>query len=150
MKTFPCIIMDIDGTLANAEHRVHLLNRESGGKPDWPAFLAAAKDDVANPEIVALNNTMARAYEVIVVTGRSEDDREMTENWLMKFNVNYSQLWMRPAGDRRQDTEVKAEILRELREMGYEPLFAVEDRASVTKMWRENGVRCLQVCEGDY
>jgi uncharacterized HAD superfamily protein len=149
--------MDIDGTLANAEHRIHLLPKSptfesTGLTPDegWLAFYAEAKNDTINHEIRELNNLMAMRYEIIIITGRPETEREMTEAWLQKHNINYSQLLMRPAGDRRPDTVIKKELLDELRELTYEPLFAVEDRAGVTAMWRENGVRCLQVCEGNY
>lgn len=147
-----CVIMDIDGTLSNADHRVHLIRGH--GKPteapNWEAFLAAAVDDTPNAEIVTLNNKMAENFPVIIVTGRSEVQEEMTVAWLAKHGIDYDKLFMRPAGDRRSDTVIKLEILNEIRAMGYEPMFAVEDRASVTAMWRSQGIRCLQVCEGDY
>jgi hypothetical protein len=147
-----CVIMDIDGTLANADHRVHLIRDEKRAldSPNWEAFLAAAADDVPNPEIVILSNKLAESYPVFMVTGRSENERAMTEDWLVRHGIDYDKLLMRGKHDRRHDTVIKVEILEEIREWGYEPLFAVEDRAAVTAMWRANGVRCLQVCEGNY
>jgi hypothetical protein len=148
------VIMDIDGTLANAEHRLHLLGRLHDPKvetpPDWKAFLAAAKDDVAHREIVELNNAMSERALVFVVTGRNARDEGMTRAWLRDSNVLYDRLYMRGVEDRRCDTEVKREILDHIRGEGFEVLFAVEDRKRVTAMWREAGVRCLQVCEGEY
>lgn len=150
----PCVIMDIDGTLANADHRVHLIRDVASGQkktsPNWPAFLAAAEHDAPNPEIVFLNNLVCREVPVFIVTGRGREDEAMTIEWLKRHGVDYDKLFMRRVGDRRQDVEIKKEILDLIRSSGFEPLFAVEDRASVTAMWRENGVRCLQVCEGDY
>ncbi len=149
-----CILMDIDGTLANAEHRVHLIPRDGTPPeqvgPAWQAFFDLSHADTVNDEIKALNNAMAAVTTVFMVTGRPETDRENTRRWLAQNGIHYARLFMRPAGDRRPDTIVKAEVLARIRALGYEILFAVEDRASVTKMWRENGVRCLQVCEGDY
>ena len=150
------VIMDIDGTLANAEHRVHLLPsaRPDDPRPSdelWQEFFDQAPFDTPNWEIVALNNAMrAAGYDIIVVTGRSERERQMTKNWFNLWNIQWDELHMRSADDKRHDTEVKAEILAELRARGMEVVFAVEDRATVTAMWRANGVRCLQVCEGDY
>ncbi|SER26378.1 HAD superfamily, subfamily IIIB (Acid phosphatase) [Faunimonas pinastri] len=150
----PCIIMDIDGTLSNAEHRVHLLGGRTNSAidqaPDWEAFLAAAADDTVNEEIKLLNNAMSAHVPVFICTGRKDDQLEMTSAWLKKFGITYNFLLMRDRRDRRPDTEIKKEMLDQIRETGFEPLFAVEDRKSVTAMWRENGVRCLQVCEGDY
>jgi len=155
------VIMDIDGTLANAEHRLHLLPTDDNihqaiaeGRMTkdsaWRDFLTAAKDDVPNPEIVALNNTMHDHALIFVVTGRDQRDEAMTREWLMNAGVIHDRLYMRPLGDRRCDTVVKAEILEAIRAEGFQVLFAVEDRKRVTAMWRANGVRCLQVCEGDY
>jgi len=155
------VIMDIDGTLANAEHRMHLLpaNRciqrdtaEGRLRTDeaWREFLAAAVNDVPNREIVTLNNAMAQHALIFVVTGRGEEDREVTQRWLAAAGVEYDRLYMRPAGDRRQDCAVKKEILDTIRGEGFEVIMAVEDRKRVVAMWRANGVRCLQVCEGDY
>jgi len=151
----PCIIMDIDGTLANAAHRLHLLPKgthETGRAPDasWETFFAAADGDSVHEEIRALNNQMAERYAVFMVTGRRESQRAQTEAWLKKHDIHYHYLIMRPDGDYRKDYEVKREILTAIRGMGFEPLFAVEDRKSVTQMWREAGLRCLQVCEGEY
>ena len=32
------IIFDVDGTIADVEHRRHLVNGDKGFKPDWNAF----------------------------------------------------------------------------------------------------------------
>jgi hypothetical protein len=47
------------------------------------------------------------------------------------------------------DLDVKRMALSDLREK-YSIWFAVEDRAAVVKMWREEGIMCLQNCEGNY
>lgn len=142
-----CVIMDIDGCLANGEHRIHLLPANGGS---WETFLAAAADDTTHPEIVLLNNLLCEALPVFIVTGRGQEQEAMTVDWLARHAISYDKLYMRPRGDRRPDTTIKQEILGEVRAAGFEPLFAIEDRATVTAMWRENGVRCLQVCEGNY
>src|SRR5690606_36878165 len=78
----PCIIMDIDGTLANAAHRIHLLPKSQGFEktgltPDegWQAFYDEAKNDTVNAEIRELNNITGRIYEIMIVTGRPENER---------------------------------------------------------------------------
>lgn len=143
-----CVIMDIDGTLANADHRIHLL---LGEKKDWPAFLAAAPGDSVNEEIKILNNTLYQDNVIVICTGRNEKTRAETEKWLADNGISYDHLLMRPADDFSEDTIVKKAMLDQVRgEMGLVPLFAVEDRKKVAAMFRENGVRCLHVCEGDY
>ena len=59
-------------------------------------------------------------------------------------------LFMRKAGDRRDDSVIKKEMLVQLRIAGFNPVMVFEDRDRVVKMWRENGVRCMQVANGDF
>ena len=150
-----CIIMDIDGTLADASHRLHLLpsKRRDESKPPseaWREFYLASEHDGVIEEIRILNNKLAEEYPVFLCTGRSDTDKALTLKWLRRHDIRWNGIYMRKSGDHRPDTVVKKEMLDQIRSNGFEPLFAVEDRAGVTKMWRDNGVRCLQVCEGDY
>jgi hypothetical protein len=45
---------------------------------------------------------------------------------------------------------VKREIYRNLIEPKHNVWFVLDDRNSVVKMWREIGLTCLQVEEGNY
>ena len=146
MKT---VIFDMDGTLADISHRVHHVRRK---KKDWRAFHKGIPDDVPNPAIVSLYQTLWRSgvYDIQIVTGRNEAHRAATESWLDNHDIPFSNVTMRADNDYRSDTVVKAEILRRFRDEGKDVLFAVDDRAGVTAMWRENGVTCLQCAEGNF
>lgn len=156
----PIYIFDLDGTLANAEHRVHLIQ---GPKKDWKAFFAAAKDDTPIDSVIRTMQTLHQSgAEIWVWTGRSDEVREDTAAWLLKycqFNANsfFSNLcsperfMMRKAGDYRPDHVIKAEWLSMLDPPVYNRLTAVfEDRDRVVEMWRAAGVTCFQVAKGEF
>lgn len=147
MKTLIC---DLDGTLCNAKHRIHHIEKNP---KDWKSFFESARSDETNMWCLELMGSMRRSgYRILFVTGRGEEDRDLTERWLhdnVPWFIKYGEsahpgLLMRPAGDRRPDYEVKAEIYRELIEPKYHVLFVVEDRGSVVRMWRELGLTVLQ------
>jgi len=145
------IIFDIDGTIANCEHRIQWVR----SKPkNWPAFNRAMKDDTPNWDIVWLLRTFHNAgVTILISSGRSEDDRIVTENWLNNVaNISglYSKLYMRSSKDNRRDDIVKSEILDQMRADGYNPTMAIDDRNSVCQMWRARGIRCLQVAPGNF
>jgi hypothetical protein len=75
-----------------------------------------------------------------------ETHREMTEDWLRQHKVRYHSMHMRATGDYRKDEIVKLEMLKHIRGGGYQVEFAVDDRPTVVKMWRANGVPCF-VCD---
>lgn len=153
------IICDLDGTLCDCTHRVHLVQKEDGNglkkKPDWDAFYAGVRDDRVNdPVLFVLDAFMSktRPCEVIFCTGRPERCREDTEWWLfhfMGFGVNYYTLLMRADGDYRADYIVKQEMLDKYIDKD-RVLFVLDDRQQVVDMWRRNGLPCFQVAPGNF
>lgn len=156
----PLYIFDLDGTLANAEHRVHHIN---GATKDWRAFFAAAKDDTPLAGAIATLKALRRgSAEVWIWTGRSDEVRNETLAWLYKhadFDADpmlvafYApeRFLMRKAGDHRLDHVIKYEWLANLEPPERNRLTAVfEDRSRVVAMWREAGVPCFQVAPGEF
>jgi FMN phosphatase YigB (HAD superfamily) len=153
LLNIPTILFDIDGTLANIEHRTHFV---SGKKKDFDAFNEAMVDDVPNEPIVTLLNSLEHKFQIVYVTGRLERYREVTE----KFLEGVKQWWthdlyllMRPDDQRYiPDYEVKQKLLDEiLAEIDKDNIvFAVDDRSRVVKMWRDNDITTLQVADGNY
>lgn len=143
MNRKECVIFDIDGTLANLEHRRHLVTQHP---KDWPEFFRRIVDDVPMPQTVFLNRLLDKHSNmpIFLASGRSENERADTEAWLARAGVRHSGLFMRPAGDYRKDTIIKEEILAQIRAQGYEPWLIFDDRECVTEMWRKNGLFVLQ------
>ncbi len=59
-------------------------------------------------------------------------------------------LYMRKAGDHRDDDKLKIEMLARVRADGFDPIMAFDDRNRVVKAWREAGIPCAQVADGDF
>jgi hypothetical protein len=55
---------------------------------------------------------------------------------------------MRKDKDYRPDTKVKAEMLETLRNQGFNPVMAFDDRPSVIRMWKEHGLTVADVGDG--
>ena len=154
-KNVPTVIFDIDGTLADIEHRRHFV---SGKKKDFNAFNSAMSDDVLNVPVVELHKMCHNAgYQIIYCTGRMEKDRHVTIKFLKKLwitdNFMPEHLFMR-TNNRRSDPDsvIKQDMLDELlKTLDKENiLFTVDDRQKVVDMWRNNGLTCLQVAEGNF
>ena len=144
------IICDIDGTIADLQHRIHHFK----SKPvDWDAFYADCHlDTPIEPVRQILLRLMGKDGGVMYVTGRREEVRKVTTEWLRKHKFPEGALWMRRVGDHREDFEVKRQMLDDLPAyMSKSDILCVlEDRDQVVKMWREEGLTCLQVRDGNY
>ncbi len=145
----PVALFDLDGTLADNSHRQALL---LNGKKDWDAFFEAQTDDIPNEAVVALYKALcvSRNFTMVVVTARPESYRSASELWFKRHGIPLDRLIMRPDGDRRSDEIIKREILDTLRLEGLAPLFVVDDRTSVVKMWRSEGITCLQCADHNF
>ena len=140
------VIFDIDGTLADVSERIHYVRK----KPkNWNAFSQGMAQDKAIHSMVRLCNILyASGIQIILCSGRSENYRQQTADWLAQQRVNYHDLLLRKDNDRRQDSVVKREMLANLDKTKI--LFVVEDRSRVVEMWRSEGLVCLQCAPGEF
>lgn len=147
----PCYIFDIDGTLADNSHRTHHLLKIP---KDWDAYHADVERDAHHKHIIELANNLSSFCAIVFCTGRHDGQREVTQNWLFDAGLteqpHWCRLYMRKDGDHRPDNVIKLELLEQIRNDGFEPVMAFDDRNSVVKMWRDAGVPCAQVAEGDF
>lgn len=154
-----CAIFDLDGTLADIEHRRHYIDHTdyaSNGSVTstssrWAAFFAAMpQDTVIQPMRTLFWSLQIAGTSALICTGRGEETRAPTEAWLAHHGIQPSKLYMRPAGDFREDSIVKGEMLDAIRVEGWRPYIVFEDRQRVVDMWRARGLLCAQVAKGDY
>src|ERR1044071_7477113 len=74
------IVVDLDGTLANVDHRTPLVRRD---KPDWDAFYAACDKDGLNEWCATLIDVFdAKGYAVHIVTARRIETFPKTIQWI--------------------------------------------------------------------
>ena len=156
IEDIPTVIFDIDGTLADITHRVHLAQAKK-----FNEFFDAMVDDVPNKPIVALLNGILNTgsldtyLQVIYCTGRPEKYRSVTQSFINDIQ-GYSRdcpLLMRPNKQRSvPDYEIKQGMLDGiLNHVSKENiLYAVDDRQQVVDMWRSNGITCLQCAVGNF
>lgn len=143
------IICDIDGTVADLEHRRIWLQ----SKPkNWKAFYTNIMDDIPIAPVIGVIQSLWRDKHnnIIFCSGREEIYREQTEVWLRTHVIPPKNLYMRPKGDYRDDGVIKFELLQKIREDGFNPTIAFDDRNRVVDMWRTNGIICAQVAPGDF
>ena len=142
------IVFDIDGTLANIEHRRSFV----ATKPkNWKAFNAGIVNDTPHEDIVFLAQLFwDRGHNVILCSGRGEEQRQVTKDQMKEFEIEYTRLLMRPAKDHRPDDVVKVELLQQIRAEFGNPYLWFDDRTRVVNAIRAEGVRVLQVAPGDF
>lgn len=144
-------IFDLDGTLADITHRLHFIKN---GSNNWREFFAACSNDMPIDSVCYLARTLYESgARIIIVTGRSDECEEATLDWLQKYKLPPSPVYMRKEGDHRPDHEVKAELLNQVIEDWLEdgPIAGIfEDRKQVVDMYRARGLRVFQVADGDF
>jgi predicted kinase len=134
------IIVDIDGTLA------HRCDR------NWFDYSKVDQDELDVVVYGIVESYAKKGYTILIVSGREGTDecRQKTLAWLDKHQVFYYDLMMRKEGDHRRDSIVKKEIYDTLIKDEFDVEFVLDDRQQVVDMWREIGLKCLQVAEGNF
>jgi len=142
------VIFDLDGTLANVEHRLHHIK---GAKKNWDAFFEACVDDTPIIPIIQIFGLLrSNGVKLEIWSGRSDSVRAKTCTWLIEHHLYPDQLLMRSDGDYRPDHELKELWLHQAIEAGHKPDLVFDDRSSLVEMWRRNGIQCCQVAPGEF
>jgi hypothetical protein len=142
-----CYLFDIDGTVADCSHRLHHILKHP---KDWDSFFAECSDDAPIEHICDLVRLLMLDTPVVYVSGRSDQCRDLTEQWLKQHDIWTGYLYMRDEGDHRDDDIVKIDLLYQIRAEGWRPIMVFEDRSRVVLAWREAGIPCAQVAEGNF
>jgi len=140
------IIVDMDGTLA--------LNNTGRSFYDEAK---AIDDEICIPvqltirAIQKLYETNNSPFKIIIVSGRDEGrGRAATSQWLKNYYIPHDLLLMRSSGDVRSDNIIKKEIYDTFIKGNYNILFVLDDRDSVVAAWRDLGLTCFQVADGNF
>jgi thiamine monophosphate synthase len=83
--------------------------------------------------------------DIIILTARRDVDntKRDTEEWLRNKGIMYTKLIMRKRDKFQEGHIIKREELKEIKKE-YRILFAVDDDPEINKMYKEEGVLCLQ------
>lgn len=134
-----CIMVDLDGTLAIKGNRdiydFSKINLDSLNKSVGYAVKGMLDDNNCN---------------LIVVSGRDDVCYEETVLWLGQQGFIPTLMFMRETGDKRPDYIVKQEIYDTHIKDKFNVLAVFDDRDSVVRMWRDNGLPVFQVNEGNF
>lgn len=142
------VVFDIDGTLANIDHRLDYVR----SKPkNWKAFDAGIPNDSVNLPVAKVFRSMRFVgHDIVLASGRSDRTRTMTQDWLLANDlIGYKKLYMRRDGDFRADDVIKQEILDQIiADFDQKPDMVFDDRPRVVSMWRDRGIFVFDVYQG--
>jgi len=151
------VIFDLDGTLADIEPRRTLATKDTG-KMDWDIFFDPANIslDLPNQPVIEMAKTLdAQGFTIVIFSGRSKATKDATAAWLENHNVPFNIMKMRPTGHPwafMPDEKLKKGWLDDIfaGDKKDRILCVFDDRDKVVKMWRDNGLTCMQVAPGDF
>jgi beta-phosphoglucomutase-like phosphatase (HAD superfamily) len=152
------IFCDIDATLTDASRRF----KEAGPEPsrddksNYLAWLSRLQDearlaaDQPVPGMREVVRALASQNRLYYLTGREEQYREVTKSWLKAHGFPERPLLMRNPEDWRSATEMKMQIISELRRDG-QPVVVLDDdpEGVFATRCREAGYTFLQARSGN-
>ena len=131
------LVIDIEGTLSNAKHRMHLLKENK-----FLEFQKQFEFDTLNKNVFLFIKQFKqfREVEIILLTAKQERYRDIVIKWLQKYNIKYDKLIMK--NEDISDINFKERYAKNHKE---EILFALEDVGKIAKMFSDNGIPCLRI-----
>ena len=145
------VIFDLDGTLALIDKRRALATKDNG-KFDWDVFFNPDNIslDLPNVPVIQMANILHKqGFRIFIISGRSDVTHQATVDWLNDNGVWWDHLVMRPQNQLYlPDNDLKQGWLDTIGKDNVAMVF--DDRNQVVDMWRQNGLTCFQVADGDF
>ena len=151
IKNDKIVIFDLDGTLALIDDRRDLSTKPNG-KFDWDVFFNPDNIslDLPNQPVIDMANLLHKqGFRIFILSGRSDVTHQATVNWLNDNGVWWDHLVMRPQNQLYlPDNDLKQGWLDTIVKDNVAMVF--DDRNQVVDMWRQYGLTCFQVADGDF
>lgn len=122
------VVADIDETLL--DNREEIRRHPDFDWPQFSAWMKEAKAPVLEPTARFLAWARKRGFAIFLVTGRQENLRLATIINLVRQNVAYDGLLMRPDGDERPAEQVKVPHREAIEKMGFTIVVNIGDQWS--------------------
>ena len=136
----PAILIDLDGTLAEVDHRI------KDGKCDHSRIHEDKYNNAVREIICKFQDT----HNIILFTARHCDLRDATKRWCWDNFIIFDQLIMKLPSHEGPNYLVKYEMYKEFIEGKYEVLFAIDDNNRVVEMLRDIGITTFQIRNTEY
>jgi hypothetical protein len=126
---------------------IHALSDDSWrssmiGVDSWDEYHAACVHDQPVSATIDLVNSMRRSGNTVIgISARPEKWRKLTNEWLIKYKVDLSELIMREDIDFRPSIDIKKDIVKRLHPVA----FVIDDKEDVCRAVTSMGISTLQV-----
>ncbi len=133
----PVIIYDLDGTIANDDHRKHHV---TGEVKDFATYFSLIHKDEPNwPVIEQLVADSKGGADIVILTGREDDHVMATLRQLHKFQIAQyvSSMFMRPHGYYVPAAQFKEEAIGLMVQEGFAITAIVDDDPTIRTMAEE-------------
>lgn len=140
------VVVDLDSTLADTSHR-HAFTPLSDPRYTWVDYSLLSIDDKPVPGAVRLVQLLYEHYQIHILSFREDAATEMTMHWLVRHNIPYDRLQLKPAGMPDDNhNRYKIEAVKQLQEQGESVELVIDDWPGLREaMWEAVGVPVLVV-----
>lgn len=140
------VVFDLDGTLVNVDSIRHLVQST---KPNFDSFHRESINCPPYDSVLDILNQFAKTdMKILIVTGRQEKYRKITDFWLAYNEVKTDNLFMRPNNFSGSKQEYKERIFQVISKD--KEIFAIfDDDLNLLNLWRKiintNLVKCPEL-----
>lgn len=144
-------IFDLEGTISNHNHRIHLLPTAAEkmanygkGRPDdmYQKFHDHFHKDEVNSDVKLLMDCCIYTTKTIILTGMMERFRQDAQEWLLRNGISHNGLFMRPNDCYLSSPEYKYQWIRHCGEKIH---LVYDDRKDVVDKLLSHGIPAILV-----
>lgn len=144
-------IFDVEGTLSDFAHRLHLAPKVRSGQENWDAFQEQFKNDPLRGDVATILMRLSGFGEIFISTGLPEKRRGDLVTWLDHYGLlpYINHIFMRePTHGLAKTAVVKLSHLYRIQASYHRVGAAFDDRADICAMYKAQGIIAFQLNSG--
>jgi len=128
-----CVVVDLEGTLSDCSHRLHLLEAK-----DYDGWNAGLHLDPPREDVIATILELSKVHTIFISTAKPRAYYNAVVDWLTaNCRFTCTRIFMREGADNRSSPKVKADHIAIIHSLGYEVIEAFDDRLDVCAMYHK-------------
>lgn len=122
------IVSDLDETLL--DNRQEVMDHPDEAKEFFDKWISEGRSPLLEPTAEFLAWARRNGFAIFFISGRGESMRRITIENLLKHQVAYDGLYLRPAGDTSPNSVMKTNYRKQIEDMGFKIVLSIGDQYS--------------------
>jgi hypothetical protein len=122
----PAVLLDLDSTICDTRHRRDYIPTPDNGLT-WVDYSMQCHGDTPVDAVATLIRFLAVDNAIVVLSGRDQSARDLTESWFNLHEIPFDDIYLRPDAVTIPNEIYKSREIHKIKRAGFAPWLMLDD-----------------------